>query len=1411
MNARKCWALAMIGLLASIGLSTEARGDGACCFTDGTCLEFSGFFAEQDCIAAGGSYQGDGSTCAGVDCEGACCLPDGSCSEGSIDDCDAGGGFFQGFGSACGSVFCGTGACCLPDETCATLNVADCEAQGGLHLGPSSDCTFTECEADSFDFPLSPGQQELEFNKFVEGTPQTRELIRVTVQLCGTIGALATIENESKLPNVNSQVSIVGQLESTFNEIDLLLTMLNVIAVPPLAPSDGNEGEGPDFFDLGFISASDCGMDVEDTMLAFFIGGPADTFTTDVEGLGFVTVRSETDVRFLFDEFRASGDMIVAYEFVPVVGACCLCTGQCIPDITAEECEANPDFYEFFEGLDCEDIECEARGACCLCDEQCLDDVTQDECEANPNFVCFRVCEECVDADCPGNPECEIDDNIVPGRTLVCPDSQNLEYCVSPLFVPFCEQEGDLGDPEYFWTITGDASFCPGQDPTEPCVCVNADDVCDGEFTLTATITVGNCSSMCTYTVTVNDGEDPVITCPPDFSVECVEDVPAPAMNLTEFLALGGSVTDNCEGPITVTFEGDGPLSDPCGGTIARTYRATDRCGNFDECVQTITVDDMTPPDIDCPPDDEVECVEDIPAPAANLTEFLALGGAVTDNCIGPITVTFEGDGPLSDPCGGTVQRTYRATDQCGNFADCIQTFTVNDETAPTINCPPDDTFECVEDIPAAAQNLAQFEAQGGSVSDNCIGDITVTFIGDTPLDDPCGGTVVRTYRATDECGNFEDCDQTFTINDTTAPTINCPPNVTVDCEDDVPAAAQNLAEFEGQGGSVSDNCNGDVTVTFVGDTPLDDPCGGTIERTYRATDQCGNSNDCVQFITVDDDVPPMISCPPNLFFECEDEVPPPAANLTEFLALGGSVSDNCGGAVTVDFIGDSPLTDPCGGTIDRTYRATDPCGNFEDCIQTITVNDTTPPAISCPPDMNNITGLGDVPPCAATIEEFIARGGAASDNCTDTEDLVIISCEDEIDGGPDCPLTVTRTYCIADECDNEVCCTRVFSCNPTGRCGCTEKGSLLVFSKIELRWDAQGNVVQDTFVQITNDYPADVDVQMYFINGDEPLPPQGEERPHPGWNWVDNQITLTSNQPLYWSALTGQPAGVSPFTVLDPGFPPGRPDPDGSGERVLRGYILAWAVNADLEEIRWNHLFGLVDLVNYTRGFSWEYPPCAFQVLDPNIPNGGELGSPGELRLNGSEYRQVCDLLLYNFQAAGSAAFSGPSLVVADPDLTLHLVDADLRQETEGPVTTKAHFEVWNENELKLSGAYRCITCWDQTLLRNYGVPNHFLINTLQTDVGKARIDGQASQLCPLSVDAALLGVQARFFAINAGEAFAGSGGILFGMGTESAVIQYDVGGGPPESPGLDLPPFNATSDELVEFVDTLLEQSGR
>src|SRR5438270_9046900 len=109
--------------------------------------------------------------------------------------------------------------------------------------------------------------------------------------------------------------------------------------------------------------------------------------------------------------------------------------------------------------------------------------------------------------------------------------------------------------------------------------------------------------------------------------------------------------------------------------------------------------------------------------------------------------------------------------------------------------------------------------------------------------------------------------------------------------------------------------------MSWQGDTITYSNCPNNfvIRRTYRATDQCGNSATCIQTITVNDTNPPSITCPTNLTVSCASLVPAPNTNSV-------TTSDNCGGAVAVTWQGDSISSNNCPGRfiINRTYRAAD-------------------------------------------------------------------------------------------------------------------------------------------------------------------------------------------------------------------------------------------------------------------------------------------------------------------------------------------------------------------------------------------------------------------------------------------------------------------------------------------------------
>ncbi len=320
-----------------------------------------------------------------------------------------------------------------------------------------------------------------------------------------------------------------------------------------------------------------------------------------------------------------------------------------------------------------------------------------------------------------------------------------------------------------------------------------------------------------------------------------------------------------------------------------------------------------------------------------------------------------------------------------------------------------------------------------------------------------------------------------------------------------------------------------------------------------------------------------------------------------------------------------------------------------------------------------------------------------------------------------------------------------------------TQPGSLLLFPNVEIKWDSSGGVIQDTILNLANGYVTGVSVQMYFVNGDLPLdpvfggdPPRLLERGHPGCSRSDCMIRLGRYESTYWSARTGLPGGC-PFTVLDPGAPPGRPDSENPGGRMLRGFVYAWAVDEFGREINWNYLTGSALIADYQNGTGWEYSAHAFQALQGE--RGEVLPEPGTLRLDGNEFTLPPGVLILNFTASGPWSFpGGPPVARVDTDLTLMPVSQDLRQDGDGPITTKARFSVTNMYGVEFSGTTRCITCWDQKLVSTYDPPNHLLREYLQSDTGMARIDGIASaQVCgPDSEPAALVGVAARILAFH-------------------------------------------------------------
>src|SRR5204862_1146399 len=105
--------------------------------------------------------------------------------------------------------------------------------------------------------------------------------------------------------------------------------------------------------------------------------------------------------------------------------------------------------------------------------------------------------------------------------------------------------------------------------------------------------------------------------------------------------------------------------------------------------------------------------------------------------------------------------------DACGNNNSCSQKVIVVDTTAPVITC--SSTNKTVE-------QGAAWTFDAPTATDNS-GSATITILSTvTNVAGHCGSTfdAMRTWQATDACGNSSSCSQKVTVVDTTAPEMTC-------------------------------------------------------------------------------------------------------------------------------------------------------------------------------------------------------------------------------------------------------------------------------------------------------------------------------------------------------------------------------------------------------------------------------------------------------------------------------------------------------------------------------------------------------------------------------------------------------------------------------------------------------------
>ncbi len=355
-----------------------------------------------------------------------------------------------------------------------------------------------------------------------------------------------------------------------------------------------------------------------------------------------------------------------------------------------------------------------------------------------------------------------------------------------------------------------------------------------------------------------------------------------------------------------------------------------------------------------------------------------------------------------SNGCAIDCEVSLTVSDGVNPPSHCQATVRVRDTNAPEIVCPGNVQIECDDSTDPADTGMA-------GAADTCDPNPSVTY-SDSVAAGTCPVTqvITRTWRATDSCGLNSECIQTITLVDTTAPQIlTCPPNVDVTC-------AQGTSPDVTGRPTVQDNCDANPSVTFEDQVNAGScPIVSIITRTWTVKDACGNANSCTQVIRVSDNTAPTITCPSNVQVECGQSTDPVATGQA-------TAQDSCDPCPAITY--KDTISGTCPKIISRKWKATDNCGNSVTCTQIITVVDTTPPAINCPPDKNIMCGESTNPS---------NTGWATANDLCDPSPTVTYT--DTVSGG--CPGTITRAWTATDRCGNSISCTQIITIKLAAPC----------------------------------------------------------------------------------------------------------------------------------------------------------------------------------------------------------------------------------------------------------------------------------------------------------------------------------------------------------------------------------------
>lgn len=358
----------------------------------------------------------------------------------------------------------------------------------------------------------------------------------------------------------------------------------------------------------------------------------------------------------------------------------------------------------------------------------------------------------------------------------------------------------------------------------------------------------------------------------------------------------------------------------------------TDLVGNMSMCLTYIVIQDNVAPTITCPPNKTVQCT-DVLTPAVQ-----GVATAV-DNCpVLPNSITH------TDAIGGGVgnicqvlTRTWKAVDLANNMSTCDQLISIQDTVKPVFTIlPPNITVSCSDGSIAITPV---------SATDNCDANVLVELTVDTltVAQGACGlfdYTIVRTWTATDDCGNTNVHTRLIRVVDITDPVFAGMPDTIVIKSSQFPPNLDCTVPLTFDVFQFLEDCTPDSLMLVTNDAPFGNqsnlisgnyPIGEYLVK-FSAIDVCGNVGiDSILIVVEDNSVPTMV---------CNNNVVIALGTNGEATIFPGDINigsfDNC----AIDTLVLSKSTFDCAdlGFNNITLTATDIHGNTNFCAVIVEV-----------------------------------------------------------------------------------------------------------------------------------------------------------------------------------------------------------------------------------------------------------------------------------------------------------------------------------------------------------------------------------------------------------------------------------------------------------------------------------------